>query len=140
MSARLAHSWSPLIRVRTCVRATECPPLTRLHRAIERGDLDLVRRTARECGALGLEDALHILLLIRDKGPETFERGGVRWAGRFLATCPELGFGGAQNAVRQIDALSGHERSVAASRLALALRGVGEIRTARVLEGGSGGG
>ena len=89
---------------------------------------------ARECGTLDLEDALRILLLIRAKEPATFERAGVRWVGQLLASCPDLGFGGAQDAVRQIDALSGHERAVAASRLALALRRVGEIRTARVLE------
>lgn len=63
-----------------------------------------------------------------------FERAGVRWTGQLLAACPDLGFVGADEAVRQVEALSGHERSVAASQLALALRRIGEIRTARVLE------
>lgn len=109
-------------------------PLTRLRHAIERADLDLVRSTARECGPLDLEVALRILLLIRDREPAMFERAGVRWTGQLLAACPDLGFVGADEAVRQVEALSGHERSVAASQLALALRRIGEIRTARVLE------
>jgi hypothetical protein len=114
-------------------------PATRLHRALERNDLALVRRVAVECEAIDLEDSLRILLLIRDREPETFDRAAVRWAGQLLAACPELGFQGAHAVLSQIEALGGHERSVAASQLALRLRRAGETRSARVLERGSAG-
>ena len=115
------------------VRPSVAPGI-RLHRALERGDLHLVRLAVLECERIELEDALRILLLIGDKEPETYERAAVRWAGHLLATHPDLGFERSGSAIRALAGLFGHERGVAASRLALVLRHVGAVREAGVLE------
>ena len=109
-------------------------PGIHLHRAIERGDLHLVRLAALECDRIGLEDALRILLLIGEQEPKIYERTALRWAGHLLATHPDLGFEHAGAAIDELAGLFGHERSVAASRLALVLRQVGAVREAAVLE------
>lgn len=109
-------------------------PESRLLRAIERGNLGLVRLTAAECERIDLELALRILLLIAAQEPATYERAAVRWAGQLLAARPALGFEGARTALAGLKGLAGHEQGVAASRLALALRGAGEPRLAQVLE------
>jgi hypothetical protein len=115
---------------------TEASPHSRLLRAIERGNLDLVRLAAAECERIDLETALRILLLIADQEPETFERAAVRWAGQLLAARPALGFEGARTALAGLEGLDSHERGVAASSLSLVLRGIGEVRAATAVEQG----
>lgn len=109
---------------------------TRLQRAIERGDLGLVRLAASECERIDLEEALGILLLIADQEPEVYERAAVRWLGRLLASRPALGFDGAGQVLDEMAEIAGPNRAVARSRIALALRQVGEVRVAAVLERG----
>jgi hypothetical protein len=109
---------------------------TRLQRAIERGDLERVRLAASECERIDLEEALGILLLIADQEPEIYERAAVRWLGRLFASRPGLGFDVAGQVLDEMAEISGPNRAVARSRIALALRQVGEIRIATVLEQG----
>jgi hypothetical protein len=115
------------------VRPTVAPGI-RLHRALEREDLHLVRLAVLECERVELDDALRILLLIREKEPDVYERAAVRWAGHLLASHPDLGSDRSGSAIRELSGLCGHERGVAASRLALLLRHVGAVREAAVLE------
>ena len=117
------------------VRASSTPH-ARLLRAIDRGNLQLVRLAAVECERIDLETALRILLLLERAEPVTYERAAVRWAGRLLQERPQLGFAGGAGVLDGLDGLSGPDRAVAASRLALALRRLGEPRAAIVLERG----
>ena len=58
-------------------------PYPRLRAALDAGDLEFVRRYAREQGPVDLGDALRVCLLIRDRDPGQFERAAVRWISRF---------------------------------------------------------
>ena len=109
-------------------------PRSRLLRAIERGNLELVRLAAVECARIELEDALRILLLIRDQDPDRYERAAVRWSGRLLASRPTLGFERAGEVLTGAERLAGPDGSVAAARLAVVMRACGEPRLAEVLE------
>ena len=109
-------------------------PRSRLLRAIERGNLELVRLAAVECERIELEDALRILLLIRDQDPDRYERAAVRWSGRLLASRPAIGFGRAAEVLSSAEGLASPDGAVAASRLALVMRSCGEPRLAAVLE------
>ena len=58
-------------------------PYPRLRAALDAGDLEFVRRYAREQGPVDLGDALRVCLLTRDRDPGQFERAAVRWISRF---------------------------------------------------------
>jgi hypothetical protein len=51
-----------------------------------------------------------------------------------LVENPGIGFEGARDAVRALEAFGGPDADVARARLALVLRRAGEVRAARVLE------
>jgi hypothetical protein len=55
----------------------------RFRRALESGNLTLVRTTAAELPNVSLDDALHVCVLLRDREPERYERAAVRWIARF---------------------------------------------------------
>ena len=93
-----------------------------------------MRLTAVECARIELEDALRILLLIRDQDPDRYERAAVRWSGRLLASRPAIGFRRAADVLANAEDLAGPNGAVAASRLALVMRACGEPRLAEVLE------
>jgi hypothetical protein len=69
-------------------------PYARFRRALDTGNLTLVRAAAAELPVVNLHDALRICLLLRGAEPESFERAAVRWLGRFAlerdATLHEL--------------------------------------------------
>ena len=51
--------------------------------ALDRGDLEWLRRHAAELAPISLADALRICLIVRDREPEQYEKAAVRWLGRF---------------------------------------------------------
>ncbi len=53
-------------------------------RAVENGNLLVAEMTARELGRLTLGEALRLLLLYAEKEPAKYERGAVRWFGRYV--------------------------------------------------------
>jgi hypothetical protein len=55
----------------------------RFRRALERGNLQLVRAAAGELPTIRLDDALRVCLLIRDRDPQRYERAALRWVARF---------------------------------------------------------
>jgi hypothetical protein len=57
-------------------------PSARFRRALETGNLTLVRAAAAELPAVGLADALRIVWLMREDDA-LYERACVRWLGRF---------------------------------------------------------
>ena len=66
-------------------------PYTRFRRALETGDIALVRAAAAELPGVELGDALRIVWLYREDD-QLFERAAVRWVGRFAleAKAPTL--------------------------------------------------
>ncbi len=57
-------------------------PYARFRRALETGNLMIVRAAAAELPAVQLGDALRVLCLMRGD-QELYERAAVRWLGRF---------------------------------------------------------
>ncbi len=55
----------------------------RFRRALQSGNLTLVRTAAAELPNVSLDDALHVCVLLRDREPERYERAAVRWIARF---------------------------------------------------------
>lgn len=55
----------------------------RFRRALQSGNLTLVRSAAAELPNVSLDDALHVCVLLRDREPERYERAAVRWIARF---------------------------------------------------------
>jgi hypothetical protein len=117
-----------------CSMSAGASPHIRLQRALDRGNLELVRLEAAACSEIELETALRILLLIADSEPDNFDTAAAKWAGRLLVRRPGIGLNRARGVLEDLAALNGHERTVAAGRLALALRTVGEVRAAAALE------
>jgi hypothetical protein len=60
-------------------------PHARFRRALDSGNLTLIRSAAAELPQVSLEDALRICLAVRKAEPETYERAVVRWLGRFCS-------------------------------------------------------
>ena len=58
-------------------------PYARFRRALDNGQLTMVRATAAELPRVALDDALRVCLLIRDQDPDQYDRAALRWVGRF---------------------------------------------------------
>src|ERR1700722_18369613 len=70
--------------MRTYVRMTsQGSAYGRFRRALEKGNLQLVRAAAGELPTIRLDDALRVCLLIRDRDPQRYERAALRWVARF---------------------------------------------------------
>jgi hypothetical protein len=108
-------------------------PHARLRRALDRGNLRLVREAAGECSHLDLEDSLRILLLIASQEPELYERAAVRWLGRLFAEHPTMGFDVARQAFDGMTNMAGVSPDAGRAQLAVVLRAVGEPRAAEAL-------
>ena len=77
----------------------------RFKRALAVGDLTLVRAAAAELPYIGIRDALHVCLLLRDGDAQLYERAAVRWAGRFALEGRDVDLGAVRSAVTALDAL-----------------------------------
>lgn len=55
----------------------------RFRRALQTGNLTLIRAAAAELPQVRLDDALEVCVLLRDREPERYEAAAVRWIGRF---------------------------------------------------------
>ena len=58
-------------------------PYTRFRRALDTGNLALIRSAAAELPHVDLRDALTVCVAIRHAEPERFERAALRWLARF---------------------------------------------------------
>lgn len=72
--------------MRTCVVTSQGHPHTRFQRALETGNLNIIRAAAAELPRVELDDALRILWLMRDD-ELLYERAAMRWLGRFCLEC-----------------------------------------------------
>ena len=57
-------------------------------RALDTGNLLLIRAAAAELPTVNLDDALRICVLVAEQEPERFERAAVRWHGRWEVEAP----------------------------------------------------
>lgn len=64
---------------------------SRFRRALDTGNLTVVRAAAAELPTVNLDDALRICLLLRDADPRRYERAMIRWLGRLCLERPQLG-------------------------------------------------
>lgn len=55
----------------------------RFQRALETGNLTLIRNAAAELPRVDLGDALAVCVVIRHAEPERFQRAALRWLARF---------------------------------------------------------
>ena len=60
----------------------------RFRRALESGNLTLVRAAAAELPTINLDDALRVCLLLRAADAALYERAAIRWLGRFALEHP----------------------------------------------------
>jgi hypothetical protein len=58
-------------------------PYARFRRALETGNLALIRTAAAELPQVNLDDALRICLVIREREPGSFDRAACRWLARY---------------------------------------------------------
>jgi hypothetical protein len=77
----------------------------RFRRALETGNELLVLAAARELPHVGLEDALRVCLVLRDREPERYERAAVRWLGRFALEARGVTIEALSSAADALDAL-----------------------------------
>jgi hypothetical protein len=75
-----------MAKLRTCVRMGAAGSTHgNFQRAVERGNLPVALATAKELGALSLEDALALTELFGRIGDSRFEAAAVRWLARLAA-------------------------------------------------------
>jgi hypothetical protein len=55
----------------------------RFRRALDTGNLALIRTAAAELPQINLDDALRICLVIREREPASFDRAACRWLARY---------------------------------------------------------
>src|SRR3954453_4055402 len=56
-------------------------PYARFQRALETGNLTLIRGAAAELPRVSLDDALRVCLVIGEREPQAFDRAARRWLG-----------------------------------------------------------
>src|SRR3954453_2426779 len=83
-------------------------PYSRFRRALQTGNLALVRAGASELPAVDLGDALSICLLMSAREDERYERAAVRWLARLALERPALGLGGLREGVGGFGAVPAH--------------------------------
>jgi hypothetical protein len=80
-------------------------PITRLHHALQAGDLPRVRGVAAEVPYIPLPVALAILELIEAQDETRFEPAAVRWVGRLALEAPGLTLAQLHLAIEALDGL-----------------------------------
>jgi hypothetical protein len=79
---------------------------SRFDRALAARDLSRVRAAAREFpDALGLADALNVIVLMVELDDPAFERAAVRWLSRFTGECGGVTLGEVLAGLEALDAL-----------------------------------
>jgi hypothetical protein len=83
-------------------------PYVRFRRALNRGNLELVRLAALELPQVNLDDALRICLLMGDQRDVRYERAAVRWLGRVCLERPDVSLVDLELASTALHALPTH--------------------------------
>jgi hypothetical protein len=93
-------------------------------RALKTGNAHLALAAAAELRHVDLADALSLVLLIRDDGPQRYDRAAVRWLARYAAQDRAMRLAEARELVDLLDGAGRHDR-VAVLRLERWLRARG---------------
>jgi hypothetical protein len=72
----------------------------RFRRALDRGNVTEALSSASELEHVGLNEALELCLLLRDKAPERFSRAALRWHARL---CREVDASPLQSSSTSLD-------------------------------------
>ena len=75
------------------------------HRALERGNLDLIRAAAAELPRVDLADALAICLIMGAQDDRRYERAAIRWLARLVLERPTIGLDDLRTALAALQAL-----------------------------------
>jgi hypothetical protein len=89
----------------------------RFRRALDRGNVTEALASASELEHVGLNEALALCLLLRDKAPERFPRAALRWHAR-LCREVDVSLEEAQAVLAALSLLAGERKSNAAFALA----------------------
>ena len=101
-------------------------PYVMLKTALDGGDLERVLQIARAVGRVRLDDALRIVLLLRDREEARYEAACVRWVGRFAIEARGVTLDDVRIAVAALDELPIEpEASMARLQALCVARGVG---------------
>ncbi len=97
--------------MRTCVRLAI--PYVMFRSALDSGNLERVILLARDMPPMRLDDALRVVLLMRDGSEQRYEAACVRWLGRFALEGRDVKVEDVQEAAEVL----GHLRSSPASAM-----------------------
>jgi hypothetical protein len=89
----------------------------RFRRALDRGNVTEALSSASELEHVGLNEALELCLLLRDKQPARYERAALRWHGRLCREI-DVGLEEAQAVLAALVLLAGERKQNAAFALA----------------------
>ena len=93
-------------------------PYAAFRRALDRRNLTLALAEARDLSVVNLADALELLLLIRDKQPDRYDRAAARWLARYCLEVPGVDLSEAVLAAGALTALAAPQQRVGALSLA----------------------
>lgn len=101
-------------------------PYATFRAALDAGNLDRVVLLAREMPPMRLDDALRVVLLMRDSDEQRYDRAACRWLGRFALEARNVTLEDLRSAATALDVLPDHPEAAMAQlqRLCVAL-GVG---------------
>jgi hypothetical protein len=111
-------------------------PAALLRRAIAAGRLAEAEKYAKELEAVGLTEALELVLLMQRARDRRYERAATRWLGRLLAERPQVGLEAAAEMADALAGLDGITPGVSRSRLALQLERAGVRRASEIVARG----
>jgi hypothetical protein len=98
-------------------------PYAAFSRALRSRNLTLALAEARDLPVVNLADALELLLLlIRDKPPERYERASARWLARYCLEVPGVTLSEAMLAASALQTLAAPEERVGALALVVLVR------------------
>ena len=119
--------------MRTLVRDSAGLRYTRLRRALDHRNTTEALTAARELEAVGLTEALELVLLIAELDPSRFERAALRWHGRYCREVGDVGLDEAQAVLASLEALRGPRAKAAARALSELLYRRGMARACEAL-------
>jgi hypothetical protein len=97
-------------------------PYAAFSRALRSRNLTLALAEARDLPVVNLADALELLLLIRDKQPERYDRAAARWLARYCLEVPGVDLPEAMLAASALQTLAAPEQRVGALALVALVR------------------
>src|SRR5919197_516124 len=93
---------------------------SRFRRALQTGNLLLIRAAAAELPRIALGDAAAILLVIEERDPDAYERAALRWLARFCQEARNVGLEDVATAAAALENCPSQPRATRSPHSALA--------------------